>query len=203
MVRVGVPGSGYQRTEEVVDYTQEQLIEIAIHSMKMAIAFHNQNNSELIETAVKSTDPTHKIAAAWAFGFEALPSEEQQGVVKDFIKMQLAKIQLIHSSRSRGGNRQVDPRLISLLSQLNSIPQIIPHESKPYSNCILVLMRDRNPLVSSAARDSCMAISVRKYKDLQVDFGPIYNSKGEAKDDAALLWEIYFEKKHKTIQASD
>lgn len=201
---MGVPSSGSIRTEENVNYTPEQMIEIAIHSMRMAIAFHNQNNSELIETAVKSADVTHRIAAAWAFGLEAIPSDQQQLAVTAFIKMQLSKIQSLHALKAKySRNKQVDPKILNLIASLNSLPTVQPKEPKPYSNCILLLMRSPNPLVSSAARDSCIAIAAKKYNDLHIDFGPMYNSKGVAKDDAALLWEIYFEKKIKGIRASD
>jgi hypothetical protein len=67
------------------------------------------------------------------------------------------------------------------------------------ANCILLLMRDANPLVSSAARDSCVAIASKTYNDRYVDFGPMFNAQNAAKDDSALLWEIYFEKKLKGI----
>ena len=168
------------------------MTDIAIHSMRMAIVFHNQKNEELLETAVKSTDVSHRVAAAWAFGLQSIPRRQQQKLIHDFVKTQTNKIQTqIYETK-----RATRQHAIALQS-LQNLPSIEPCEPKPFSNCILVLMRDPNPLVSASARDSCVAIASRRYKDLQVDFGPMYNSIGTAKDDAALLWEIYLEKKHK------
>jgi len=165
--------------------------------MRMAISFHNQKNTELIETAVKSGDMNHRIAAAWAFGLQALPPDEQKMMAVNFIRTQVARIQSLAAQRSRISTRSVDPRLLRLLANLNNMPSVEPNESQPYSNCLLLLMRDENPFVVSAARDSCIAIASKTYKDKHIDFGPMYNSSSIANADAALLWEIYFEKKIK------
>ncbi len=195
-MRVGAPGSGNHRTERV-NFSNEEQIEIAIHCMKIAIAFHNQKNTELLETAVKSGDMNHRIAAAWAFGLQAIPQSDQSKLVANFIRTQAVRIQSILAQRSRVATRFVDPRLLNLLASLNNMPSVEATEPKPYSNCLLLLMRDANPLVSSAARDSCVAIASRTYNDRYVDFGPMFNAQNAAKDDSALLWEIYFEKKFK------
>lgn len=165
--------------------------------MRMAITFHNQKNTELIEVAVKSSDMNHRIAAAWAFGLQALPKVQQKLLVTSFIRTQVAKIQSIAIRNQQYGNRNVDPRLLRLLANLNSLPTADQIEPQPYSNCLLLLMRDRNPYVVAAARDSCVAIASKKFNDNNVDFGPFYNAQPEAKGDAAMLWEIYFEKKLK------
>ena len=166
-------------------------IEVAIHAMRMAVAFHHQKNTELIETAVKSADTNHRIAAAWAFALQALPKAHQKIMVANFLRTQAVRLQLL----ARNGS--TDPRIFRLAAGLNSFPSVEPQECQPHSNCILLLMRDKNPLVVSAARDACIAIACRKFNDNHVDFGPFYKAKPAAREDAALLWEIYLEKKSK------
>ena len=196
-MRVGAPSIGEYQTTERMNYSPEEEIDIAIHCMRMAITFHNQRNTELIETAVKSADMNHRIAAAWAFGLQALPKVQQKLLVINFIRTQVAKIQSIAAKNHRYGNRYVDPRLLRLLANINTLPTPQENDPQPYSNCLLLLMRDRNPYVVSAARDSCTAIANKTFNDNNVDFGPVYNARAEAKSDSAILWEIYFEKKLK------
>ena len=165
--------------------------------MRMAIAFHNQRNTELIEVAVKSADMNHRIAAAWAFGLQALPKVQQKIMVLNFAKAQAAKIQALAARSQRYGSHQFNSRLLGLVAGLNSMPTLEPTEPLPYSGCLLLLMRDRNAFVASAARDSCAAIASKTFNDANTDFGPMFNANLAARGDAALLWEIYFEKKVK------
>jgi hypothetical protein len=65
------------------------------------------------------------------------------------------------------------------------------------SDCLFVLMRDRHPLVSLAARESCVAIAKRKFKEHDVDFGPRLNAPQSSKEACADLWQAHFEKKAK------
>lgn len=196
-MRVQPAGSVGYRTEDN-NYTEEQMIGIAINSMRMAISFHNQRNSELTEIAVKSSDIHHRIAAAWALGFESLTHDEAIKSLHVFRLNQANKIQTLHLRRV-GNNRhaQAHPNHIILFASLQNFPVLEPAEKKPFNNCLLLLMRDKNPLVVSAARDSCSTLAARNHNDLHVDFGPTYNCEWSARDDAALLWEVYFEKKAK------
>ena len=131
-------------------------------------------------------------------GFESLTHDEAIKSLHVFRLNQANKIQTLHLRRVNGNRHiQTDPRHIILFGSLQNFPALEPAEKKPFNNCLLLLMRDKNSLVVSAARDSCSTLAARNYNDLHVDFGPTYNCEWSARDDAALLWEIYFEKKAK------
>lgn len=65
------------------------------------------------------------------------------------------------------------------------------------SDCLLVLLVDQHPLVVQAARESCVSIAKRKYRDAHIDFGPRLNATSSSKDDCLNLWQSYFESKTK------
>jgi hypothetical protein len=48
---------------------------IANRCMVMAKSLVNQNNDELVELSVKSTDYNHRVAAAWYFGIKKEPTD--------------------------------------------------------------------------------------------------------------------------------
>ena len=69
--------------------------------------------------------------------------------------------------------------------------------TKDNNNCLYSLLSDKHPLVSQAAREACMHIARVKFSDPDVDFGPMPNSDGIEQEDAATLWQSYFEGKVK------
>lgn len=127
---------------EVHHFSQAQVAVISQHCMQMARTLMRENDAEMIETAVRSTDFHHRIAAAWAYAL-----------------------------------------------------------TKNDNNCLLALLTDRHPLVSHAARESCVYLAKHKFGDMRTDFGPVLGSDQSAKDDAAALWQLYFDKKKKKTEA--
>jgi hypothetical protein len=119
------------------NFTPQQILDIRRHCKQMAYTLKKEQNEELIELSVKSTDFHHRIAAAFCYGMTKNPS-----------------------------------------------------------NCLFVLMTDRHPLVSQAAREACVSIAWG-HGDTRADFGPVLNADQAMKSDAANLWQSYFENKIK------
>ncbi len=89
-------------------------------------------NSEMMEVAVNSTDPAHRVAVAFAKGISMQPDES-----------------------------------------------------------LFMLATDENPLVSQAAREALVSISLAKFRK-QADFGPFPLATDQNKQDSANLWRIYY-----------
>jgi hypothetical protein len=56
---------------------------------------------------------------------------------------------------------------------------------------LFMLATDENPLVSQAAREALVSISLAKFRK-QADFGPFPLATDQNKQDSANLWRIYY-----------
>jgi hypothetical protein len=74
--------------------------------------------------------------------------------------------------------------------------------AQKHDDCLFKLLEDENPLVSLAARESCVKIARDKYHAKHVDFGPLPNADIKTKTDAVVLWQTYFANKDKAPQNS-
>ncbi len=117
----------------------EELHALKKHCLAIARTLRDENNEDLIESAVHSKDYTHRIGAAWYYG-----------------------------------------------------------ATLKHDDCLFKLLEDENPLVSLAARESCVRIAREKYQGKSVDFGPVPSADNQAKTDAVVLWQTYFANKEKT-----
>jgi len=61
--------------DEEKTFTRLEMAVIANRCMAMAKSLANQNNDELVELSVKSTDYNHRVAAAWYFGIKKDPTD--------------------------------------------------------------------------------------------------------------------------------
>jgi hypothetical protein len=162
--------------------------------MGMAVTMYNQQNAELIELAVKSSDPTHRITAAWAITFATISHQDGIRSIKSFVAHHNAFF-----NRTYKNNSNPDPKMVKAYHRLHTISQLKNHKPvEEINGCIYNLLADNDPLVVLAAREGCKQIAKSLFGDSQVDFGPSYDGQGESsRKDAVDMWQSYFEKSMK------